>query len=90
MRPLRPRYRDPICVTWSKPFAKWIKLNVDGSCRGKTSPCGGGGILRDDQGNFQVILLEKLEVGTNNGAEVQALISGVKLCKSLGFWIDYY
>lgn len=72
-------------MTWSKPLVRWIKLNVDGSCRGKLSPCGGGGILRDDHGIFKASFLEKLEDVTNNGAELQALISGVKLYKSLGF-----
>lgn len=52
---------------------------MDGSCRGNSGPCGGGGILRDDHGKFKAAFLTKLAHGMNNGAELQALIWGVGL-----------
>lgn len=84
VRPLISRRKDPRLVAWSKLLLGWIKLNVDSSCRGNLSPCGGGGILRDEHRNFKVAFSEKLEFGTNNEAKHQALISGVKLCKIWG------
>lgn len=44
------------------------------------------GVLRNDQGKFQATFSEKFDDGTNNGIELQAMFSGVKLCKSLLFW----
>lgn len=58
---------------------------MDGSCRRNLRSCGGGGIIRDANGCFKVAFIEKIELGTNNGAKLQALIRGVKLCKSLCF-----
>lgn len=31
----------------------WLKLIVDGSCRGNLGNCGGGGVIRDHKGVVQ-------------------------------------
>lgn len=72
-------------VIWSKPPIGWIKLNVDGFCRGNPRPCGGGVALQDAQGIFRAIFSKKFHDCTNNGVELKALLIGVKLCKQLGF-----
>lgn len=58
---------------------------MNSSCRGNLGPCGGGGLLRDDNGRLQTIFSKKQADGTNNGLEFQALIRGVQLCKILAF-----
>ena len=38
-------------VRWERPGQGKLKLNTDGSAQGNFGLAGGGGILRDDQGN---------------------------------------
>lgn len=61
------------------------KLNVDGSYGDNLGSCDGGGIIKDDIGNFKATFSKKFKIGTKNGVEIQALTSGVRLCKHLGF-----
>lgn len=44
--------RRPKLVSWNRPREGWVKFNVDGSCRGNPSTCGGGRVIRDDRGRF--------------------------------------
>ncbi|KAJ0086550.1 hypothetical protein Patl1_07518 [Pistacia atlantica] len=46
---------------------------------------GGGGVIRDTLGNFKGAFSSYFGQGTNNEAELKALIAGVSLCKELGF-----
>lgn len=85
IRPKRMRASANQMVVWRKPNSGWIKLNVDGSCRANLGSCGGGGILRDHKDSVRISFSKKLEASTNNGPKFRALISGVKLGKSLGF-----
>lgn len=61
IQPLRLRHRDPIRVDWLQPPTRWIKLNVNGSCRGNPSSCGGGGIIQDENRIFGAGFVKKLE-----------------------------
>lgn len=72
-------------VSWCKPWEGWVKLNVDGACRGNPGSCGGGGVIRDDKGRFLAAFSTKFGFGTNNEAELRALNCGLVLCKELGF-----
>ncbi|KAK2641265.1 hypothetical protein Ddye_023028 [Dipteronia dyeriana] len=72
-------------VTWSRPLSGWIKLNCDGSCRNNPGSSGGGGILRDMDENFKAAFSAHFGLGTNNGAELRAMLEGIRLCKSLIF-----
>ncbi|KAG2709028.1 hypothetical protein I3760_05G220100 [Carya illinoinensis] len=48
---LRGRYNRKLkAVYWSRPKQGWIKLNTDGSSRGKPGKAGAGCILRDANG----------------------------------------
>lgn len=38
-------------IRWEKPIAGWTKLNMDGSPLDTLRLAGGGGVVRDDQGN---------------------------------------
>ncbi|KAF5447640.1 hypothetical protein F2P56_033179 [Juglans regia] len=46
--------RSPRIIYWQRPPEGWVKLNVDGSCRGNPGPSGGGGLIRDRLGVVQV------------------------------------
>ncbi|KAJ0029811.1 hypothetical protein Pint_13441 [Pistacia integerrima] len=75
----------PKLVYWRKPAEGWIKLNVDGCCRGNPGSCGGGGVIRDVRGIFKGDFSSSFGHGTNNEVELRALLAGISLCKELGF-----
>jgi hypothetical protein len=50
--PLRTCYVNPRLVTWFRPMAGTVCLNVDGSLLGTTNTTGYGGFLRNDNGDF--------------------------------------
>jgi len=59
--------RTSIRVKWLKPPRNFIKLNSDGSC--VQGSCGGGGLIRDNQGNMMFAYSLGLGQGTSNMAE---------------------
>ncbi|KAK3219666.1 hypothetical protein Dsin_013636 [Dipteronia sinensis] len=69
-------------VGWSPPSFGVLKFNVDGSARGKPSPAGIGGVLRDHRG--QIMCLFSVFVGSqeSNAAEIMAIHRAVELCAS--------
>ncbi|KAK0581732.1 hypothetical protein LWI29_017271 [Acer saccharum] len=69
--------------SWTKPPAGWIKLNCDGSCRGNPSNSGGGGVIRDCHGMAIAAFSSFFGNGTNNSAELKAILEGIRLCKRL-------
>lgn len=85
VEPRIPKERHPRRVVSEKPQVGWVELNVDGSFKDNPGSYGGGGIVRDNWGMFIATFSKKLRVGTNNGAELQTLLSGVWLCKELGY-----
>ncbi|WMV19311.1 hypothetical protein MTR67_012696 [Solanum verrucosum] len=73
-------------IKWIKPSPHVLKLNIDGSCVNGTY--GGGGVLRalrDYQGIVVMAFSLSLGHGTNNQAEVVALLFGLKWCIVNGF-----
>ena len=46
------KMKKVVCVAWEKPHLGWWKLNSDGSALGNPSRAGGGGLIRDHQGNW--------------------------------------
>ncbi|KAF5471925.1 hypothetical protein F2P56_008684, partial [Juglans regia] len=71
-------------VTWIKPPSDWVKLNCDGSCRGNPSNSGGGGVVCDCRGVVKATFSSHFGQGTNNRAELKAILEGIWLCKR--FW----
>jgi len=55
-------------------------LNTDGSALSNPGKIGGGGILRDSQGDMIYAYTVSLGTGTNNLAEVQAAAHGLYWC----------
>ncbi|KAH0671069.1 hypothetical protein KY289_025562 [Solanum tuberosum] len=65
-------------VKWSRPSHHSMKLNTGGSCIGESS--GGGGVVRDSNGNCIMAFILPLGNGTSNIAEPKAFLSGLKWC----------
>ena len=39
-------------IYWNKPLEGWVKVNVDGSCKGTPTRVGFGGVIRNHMGNW--------------------------------------
>ena len=72
----------PTCVRWRRPDQGKLKLNIDGSAQGNSGLAGGGGVLRDNQGNWVLGYSRKIERTTSFLAELWALRDGLHLCLS--------
>lgn len=61
-----------------------IIINVDGASRGNPGPAAIGVTLKDETSNLLASISEMIGRTTNNQAEYQALIAGLKKAISLG------
>ncbi|MQM17261.1 hypothetical protein Taro_050231 [Colocasia esculenta] len=81
----------PRCSTKMLKLIRWIppicdfSLNVDGACKGNPGECGGGGCIRDPQGNVHMAFSHFYDVGTSMIAEVRALCDGLRLANYSGY-----
>ncbi|MQL93978.1 hypothetical protein Taro_026627 [Colocasia esculenta] len=81
----------PRCSTKLLKLVRWIppicdlSLNVDGACKGNPGECGGGGCIRDPQGNVHMAFYHFYGVGTSMIAELRALCDGLRLARSSGY-----
>uniref|UniRef100_M1DWN9 RNase H family protein n=1 Tax=Solanum tuberosum TaxID=4113 RepID=M1DWN9_SOLTU len=64
-------------VRWIKPPNQWVKINTDGSALANPGRTGAGGILRDQDEEILIEFATPLGEGTNNQAEVEAVIFGM-------------
>ena len=69
-------------VRWERPGQGKLKLNTDGSAQGNSGLAGGGGILRDDQGNQVLGYSRKIGRTTSFLVELWALRDRLHLCLS--------
>ena len=69
-------------VSWERPGQGKQKLNTDGSAQGNSGLAGGGGILRDDQGNQVLGYSRKIGRTTSFLVELWALRDRLHLCLS--------
>ena len=67
---------------WCKPANGWVKLNTDGSSLGNPGQAGGGGLIRDEDGNWIVGIARKIGSTTSFLVELWALRDGLNLCLS--------
>jgi ribonuclease HI len=63
---------------------KSISIYIDGASRGNPGEAGAGAILKDGRGKTLKKISKYLGVATNNVAEYQALLLGLKEAKKLG------
>ncbi|OIT07835.1 hypothetical protein A4A49_32245 [Nicotiana attenuata] len=67
-------------VTWHKPEDGFVKLNTDGIALTNPGKIGAGAIIRDHMGRLIHAIASPLGEGTNNIAEIEAAIIGMKWC----------
>ena len=82
----QPRCRNRMIVRqikWEKPDMGWVKLNTDGAADVAAGSAGGGGLIRDDQGNWIIGFTRKIGKTSSFLAETWALRDGLILCKQL-------
>ncbi|XP_019240872.1 PREDICTED: uncharacterized protein LOC109220861 [Nicotiana attenuata] len=72
-------------VTWQKPPPNYVKVNSDGSALLNPGKIGAGVIIRDHQGDFIHAIAAPLGEGSNNLAETEAALIGIRWCIDNGF-----
>lgn len=81
-----PRFRGPVrrgkWVAWQKPGRERWKLNTDGSKKWKSTS--GGGILRDENGDFVYGFSHPYTHSEIIHAELQAIIDGIIYIQTMG------
>ena len=70
-------------IKWEKPINGWRKLNVDGAFMGNPGMVGGGGILRDEEGNWLRGFARRIGIANSFTTELWALYDGLMLCNQL-------
>ncbi|XP_070055486.1 uncharacterized protein [Nicotiana tomentosiformis] len=73
-------------VRWNKPQEGWLKLNVDGCSKGNPGSSSRDGIIRDNVRFFVLAYAGYYGESSNNLAEAKAILHGLNLCISRGFW----
>lgn len=82
-RPTRNNHLVLKRVSWEKPEPGWFKLNTDGSSRGPTGTATGGGLIRDEGGNWVIGFSRKIGRTDSFAAEMWALRDGLQLCQQM-------
>ncbi|XP_010312995.1 uncharacterized protein [Solanum lycopersicum] len=72
-------------VTWRKPNEGTYKLNTYGSALQESGKIGGGGIVRDHQGNLINAFSLPFGLGTNNITEIKAALYGLDWYEPHGY-----
>ncbi|MQL93625.1 hypothetical protein Taro_026271 [Colocasia esculenta] len=70
-------------VRWNPPISG-LCLNVDGASKGNPGLCGGGGCIRDENGEIMVAFANFYDDGSSMIAEIRALCDGLRLADFLG------
>ena len=78
------KMKKVIRVAWEKPPLGWMKLNNDGSALGNPGKAGGGGLIRDHQGNWVRGFARAHGNTSSSITELWALRDGLEIAKDLG------
>ncbi|KAL0004154.1 hypothetical protein SO802_011715 [Lithocarpus litseifolius] len=70
-------------ISWDKPDPGWLKLNTDGSSKGLLGAAAGGGLIRDEGGNWVAGFSRKIGRTDSFVAEIWALRDGLQLCQQM-------
>lgn len=76
--------RREIFIRWIAPPMDWVALNTDGAAKGSPGEAGGGGILRDNRGNFLRGFSANLGTCTAYKAELLAAEKGLEMALEVG------
>ncbi|XP_042944671.1 uncharacterized protein LOC122278558 [Carya illinoinensis] len=83
IRPMPLKERTCKVVQWHKSPLGWFKLNTNGSSLGNPGSCGTGGVIRHATGQLVKAFASPSGMGSNNKAELLALLYGLRECTSL-------
>ena len=72
-----------IKVRWFHPPANWVKLNTDGSFIGNPDLAGGGGLIRNTNGEWVRGFARAIGITTSAATELWAIHNGIRLCIAL-------
>ena len=75
--------RRQIVVSWCFPPPSWFKLNSDGSSLGNSGKAGGGGLIRNDKGEWLKGYARNVGYSTSVAVELWALRDSLRLCIAL-------
>lgn len=64
-------------IRWEKPRNGWLTLNTDGLVAGNSGTAGGGGLIKDGNGEWVTGFARKIETATSFLAELWALQDGL-------------
>ena len=70
-------------VKWEKPSSGWVKFNIDESSDASLGSTRGGGLIKDDRGNWIMGFTRKIENANSFIAEIWAVRDGLLLCNQL-------
>ncbi|XP_075103837.1 uncharacterized protein LOC142178396 [Nicotiana tabacum] len=76
---------EAIIVAWRKPLQGSFKLNINGSYIHENGKACLGGTMRNDQGDFIMAFSVQAKCSSNNDAEAQAALFGIKWCIQNGY-----
>ncbi|KAL4621362.1 hypothetical protein ACB092_06G222000 [Castanea dentata] len=65
----------------------WVKLNTDGSSRGSAGAAAGGGLIRDEVGNWVIGFSRRIGRADSFVAEIWALRDGLQLCHQMNIHV---
>lgn len=71
--------KEHLQVRWIKPQAGWVKLNTDASALGAPGPLKGGGLIRDDKGQFLGGFTANLGISFAFEAELAAALIKIEI-----------
>nr|XP_016458897.1 PREDICTED: uncharacterized protein LOC107782527 [Nicotiana tabacum] len=72
-------------VLWEFPSRGWIKVNMDGACRGNPGRSSISFCIRDEAGDLIYAEGREISEGTNNESEAVAIMEALKMCKNLNY-----
>ena len=67
-------------IRWEKPRVGWLTLNIDGSATSNSGPTGGGGLVRDENGDWVKGFARRIGNTSSYLVELWALQDGLQLC----------
>ena len=69
-------------VDWTPPDSSSLKMNIDGTVRGKPGEGGIGGVLRDYKGRVLALFSKSMGVVDSNFTDFRAILEGLRLYMS--------
>ena len=70
-------------IKWERPESGWLKLNTDGSFDDLLGNAGGGGLIRDEQGQWVAGFTRKIGKTNSFMVKAWALRDGLVLCNQM-------